>query len=402
MSEFSEMMNEQGFKPVENKEGQPAVEQPEAKPEPTVEEKPVVESPIVEEPAKETAPAETPSFDFSVYGAKDEEELKAFIERGKTYESDVNEYKSKLKDYDEKSTYYTELENAVKEITENFTNMTNNDRFKLAYAAEQIAGSNRDFDSAVRVMTNDLDKMSDMDVLVLQKQFDVKGSSGDADTIKSVMLKKLGVDVKAIEAEKDGSFDMNTDLTPEQKYELKIDAASARTALNDLKANVKYQELPDPLKQVAEKSKEKEERVTTLKTQWESEAQRVANDKKLDALEYYTENEKGEKVLDFSYKIDQTFKSKIPEMVVKYATSKNMDFTQENVDKITKMLVDVYEIENRDLIRRAEVKEKISQLEKKYDDGKHNPRPFNTTDNPNPVTDPEKGLEDWVNEKLNK
>ena len=117
---------------------------------------------------------------------------------------------------------------------------------------------------------------------------------------------------------------------------------------------------------------------------------------------YYTENEKGEKVLDFSYKIDPTFKSKIPEMVVKYATSKNMDFTQENVDKITKMLVDVYEIENRDLIRRAEVKEKISQLEKKYDDEKHNPRPFNTTENPNPITDPEKGLEDWVNERLSK
>lgn len=388
-----ELKPEDNPKPDGDDKENPVEGQPEAKPD----EKPAGEKP--NEGSKPSAEEPKP-FDFGVYGVKDEEELKAFIDKGRNYDSTVGEYETKLSDFNEKSAYYEELENSVKDIAEKFKNWTSNERFRLAHAAEQIAGSNKDFNAAVRVVSNDLDKMSDIDVLVLQKQLNTPGSEGDADMIKAFLVKRLGVDVKAVEEEKEKPFDLNTDLTPEQKIELKMDAASARTTLNDLKANVQYEELPDPLKNVSDKAKEKQERVEALKTQWATEAKRIAESRALDTIEYFSENEKGEKVLDFSYKIDSDYKNKVINMVVEYAAKKGLDVSPENVDAITKVLVDTYENQNRDLIRKAYARDKVSALEKKYDEEKHNSRPFNPDENPNPNTNPEEGLKDWANKKI--
>jgi hypothetical protein len=358
---------------------------------------PVITEPVVTEPVKVESPAPPKTEEYyKDLGYESPDHLK----------SSLTELKQKAEEYEKRLPYFSELEKEFENAMKIMDPLSPSGLFKgdekkyNTFLKAMKVGEGKDMDNPSvfsvvnRIASTDLDKISDMDVVNLQWQYDAPRFAGSDETIKKEILKQIGVDIE------DADFNLETfKLSPGQDLTLSRMAQTAREKFNQAKANVQKPETPDFRKaindQVAAKAaaeKTNKETFDKMAQSWDEEAKRVAPT--LSKIEFVKKNDKNEDVVDFTFEMEKEFQNEIPKMIQNYALSNRLAPTQENVQHAKELVKSVYISENYQKLVEAHTNAKLTELRDQLDKERYNGKDFNTAT-------PPPGREDDVNKLLN-
>jgi hypothetical protein len=335
---------------------------------------PTETQPVVTEQVKTEAPAtqkEPVGLEiFKELGYETPDELK----------SSLNELKAAKEEYEKKLPYYQEVE---KEF-QNLVDLADPAKFFKTeeeynnFLISQKLGEGKDFGVTQRIVRNDLSKLSDLDVLSLQYQYDTPRLAGQDTEIKRMILKKLGVDL-----EEEG-FDINNPkLDTGQDIELARMAQQTRDHFNQAKASVQKPDRPDFRKKIEEQTQAKaaaeakrKEDFDKMAHAWEGEVKGITET--ISKIEHKIKNENNEDVVDFVFKVDEEFGKNVPSLVMNYALSNNLPPTQENVKYAGELAQMAYVYDNLWKIAEAYKNQENAKLREQLDKERYNGTDFNT------------------------
>lgn len=326
--------------------------------------KPVEQTKTPEPVVVPPAPAPAPEPSYKKYGFESEEELT----------SSLNE----LKTYRERQAFYSELENDYEQLAKTSdpsSAFANDDEYKIFLTAQKM-GQGKDFGVVQKIIRSDLNQMDDLDVLSLKDQYDIPRYAGKDDKAKRAILGDLGIDTS-------GDFQLDhykESLSEEQELKLARMAHQAREAFNQGKANVQLPEKVDYKVKIQEKLKQRQDHFNELGQKWNDVSPKIADT--MGQIKFVDKNDKGEVVDDFSYDIDQEFRSEIPTYVSNYAMTNNVEPTPENVKGITELLFNAYKVANWDTIMRSARNQARTQVREQLDKERFNGQPINKTEAP--------------------
>ena len=342
-----------------------------------------ITTPVVEPPA----PA--PSIGMEIYkelGYESPDQLK----------SSLNELKTKAEEYEKKLPYYSEMEKEFENVIKltDPMNIFKSEEELNYFLMTQKLGEGKDFGVTQKIVRNDLDKMSDLDVLSLQYQFDSPRFAGQDLECKRTILKQLGVDIE------DPEFDIkNPKLEVDKDIQLSRMAQQSREFFNKAKVDVKRPERPDFRKAINDQvlareaaEKANKEKFNQKAHAWEEKAKGLAPT--INKFELTEKNDKNEDVVDFVFTMDEEFQKEIPEMVMHHVLSNGMEPTQENVNYATDLVRRIYISDNWEKLARAHTNQAITKLREQLDKERYNGTDFNTKTAP-------PGRDEDVNKQVN-
>lgn len=294
--------------------------------------------------------------------------------------SSLNELKAAKEEYEKKLPYYQEVE---KEF-QNLVDLADPAKFFKTeeeynnFLISQKLGEGKDFGVTQRIVRNDLSKLSDLDVLSLQYQYDTPRLAGQDTEIKRMILKKLGVDL-----EEEG-FDINNPkLDTGQDIELARMAQQTRDHFNQAKASVQKPERPDFRKKIEEQTQAKaaaeakrKEDFDKMAHAWEEQTKGIVSS--INKIEFMKKNDKNEDVVDFTFTMDEEFQKEIPALVMNHVLSNGLPPTQENVQYAGDLVKRIYISDNYQKLVEAHTNQKLTELREQLDKERYNGTDFNT------------------------
>lgn len=309
-----------------------------------------------------------------------DEDLNKFFEQ-------FDEYGNELKTRKEKDPYYETLEANFKDVVERFNPITQHgskEAWEKYETAKQI-GKGKNQYVVSEILNKDLGGMDNLRVASYNIMFNAPDIS--LDDAKRSIIRKLGVNIKEWESQEEKTYDVNNpELTAEQKVDLSVLASEARDRFDTLKTSVKLPDFPDALKDIEDKTKQRQEFDEKLKTGWGDTAKEIA--KTPPSIEV-----DGFKV-DYN-KFGKGFTSKAAEWIMKDAIQRGIEPTKENIESQSELFKMVSVYTNLDKIVKAYAEEKTTELQKKLDDLVHNSKEIKTEEAPD--TGP-KTKQDEINE----
>ena len=360
--------------PEEGQENKPVaepvaeVEEPtEGKTEEGTEQKPTEESTAETEKqteeesqtTKEEKTKEEPVFDVGGFNKffgkefKDENEIKGLFEKVE-----------KSSDYDEKVTKISEYENTLKEkderikaLEESLDPLSYFDS-EASYKATQIKKQMPGKDPVLieKVITSDLSKVSDFELLVDEYLLDKPGFGGDRTRAANVLIKRHGIDPE----EKPEEWDSVT------KDELMVDANRARERCKGLADKVELPTVVKPEDRAAAQAQQEEE----LKTSWKEPIGRISEYK-----EETIKDDDGNVMLKFT--VPDDFKSSIGKEVEAMVTSSGIPVNEDSLKFIEATIRKEMIFQNLPKILKVYGSDLESQWQKKKDEEEGNVTPAN-------------------------
>ena len=327
---------------------------------------------------EKTEVKEEPVFDVGGFNKffgkefKDENEIKGLFEKVE-----------KSSDYDEKVTKISEYENTLKEkderikaLEESLDPLSYFDS-EASYKATQIKKQMPGKDPVLieKVITSDLSKVSDFELLVDEFLLDNPGFGGDRTRAANVLIKKHGIDPE----EKPEEWDSVT------KDELMVDANRARERFKGLADKVELPTVVKPEDRAAAQAQQEEE----LKTSWKEPIGRISEYK-----EETIKDDDGNVMLKFT--VPDDFKSSIGKEVEAMVTSSGIPVNEDSLKFIEATIRKEMIFQNLPKILKVYGSDLESQWQKKKDEEEGNATP------PNKQTAPENMSEEGKQQGLEK
>jgi hypothetical protein len=275
---------------------------------------------------------------------------------------------SKIQELEKKNEDFEFYKNEVQKLADAYNPLNafgGNEKAYKDYTTMQQIGQGKDPGVVQKVVQTDLDKMSDLDVLSLQAQFNAPTLAGQGDAIKKAILEQNNVEM-------DEDFNINGDinLTASQKINIATQAAQARNTLNTLKNSVEIPKHEDVKQQIEQKLQERKDFIEKSTDFFKTEGKRLSEDfKKLEKD-------------DFVFDVPQEFRDKLPEYVTQYALNNNIEPTKENMEKVANEVKTAFEIQYREQIAKSMIKDALTKQEKEFMDKYENNQEFNKKDPP--------------------
>jgi len=364
MEELDDILKEEGVipedekveeKPTEEKAEEKVEEKPEekteekpkeAKEEEKKEEKPEEKAEEKTEEAKEEIPEKTETSEYNLLTEinktfekdfKDEDSVRSLFNEGK----EISQYKKDVEVVKKESDYYKGI---IKELASEMDPMKmydgDKETYKAAYISRQIKGGRSEtvVNKVVKnCVSGKIDEMSDIDVLVLETEFDIPGKEGRVKGIKeSIFESDLGIDFEQYKDKKEKDFDVfNPDISSAQDITLGRLAAKARARLKSAVEGVEIPEQKDVLKDVEENWTKAQEKQKQLEQSWEIESKRIADG-------FLEIKEPGKEKDGFVLEVDSKFREVIQSKVKDRIVERGIEPTRENVEAIVKELQERY------------------------------------------------------------
>lgn len=337
-------------------------------PEPAQQQQAAPEPVVTQTAAPQTDPA---TEYFKKFGFKDEEEVKSSL-------NELNTLREASVKRAEDDRYYQELEKAYEELAskDESSLFGSPEEYKNFLIAQKL-GLNRDHGVVQKIIRSNLDQLDDLEVLSLRDQYDIPRFAGKDDKVKRALLEEIGVDIN------DPEFKLETyreHLTEDQDLRLARMANQTRDVFNQAKGDVKIPERVDPKVKLQDRIKQQEEGLNQLVKSWRDNADKVSQEAV--KVSFVDKNDKGEVVDEFHYDVDKEFKESIPDIVDNFITQNRVQYTQENVKAVTKLILDAYKVQNLDKIIRAARNEARTTLREQIDKQRFNGQSINTATAP--------------------
>ena len=331
------------------------------------------EEPIKEEPAKEPekseesivektkeGPAESGEKEIPDYlkkinelsGGKyifnTDDEAKKFFEN---HERISGEYEG-LKDFPEK---WAKIEEFVREkgkIYDPVSIVGGEENYKRITIANALAKKG-DRSMAMKLVSTDLDAMSDLDVMSLFTQYQAPKLAGKDKIAKEAILSDLGIDTSELDFN-------NLELDDRQTGRLAIKAAEVRDKIRDAIEKVEIPIIENPIKSIETKFDEEKTKTEELKNKWKEAENRLKGSlTKLSFPNY-----------GFDFEIKEDVSSVINEYLTA-AAGKGWEFNEANEQKILKAIQEEIWKRDRSKILTAldtHIRETVTaELQKKYE-----------------------------------
>lgn len=335
-------------------------------------EEPKVETPV-ETP--QTPPTETPKVETPVEAPKEQQFDIAFF--NKTYNTDfksdedikavlqlpskAKELEDRLKDYD---TVKTDLE-----FYKNSNNPLQWFASENEFRAQQFLKKNPDKDAgvAVRLFSADLNKMSDVDLLV---QYELlTGVVGGEPTARELVASKYDVDL-----------DNPSEWSAIAKTKLQRMAGEVRKEINLLKDEIKLPETVDLNTKREAQAKADQEALANIKKGWEDMVPRMMSQIKEVKISDYDKDGKEEPLI--SYSLDDEGKAQLQQEVMATLIANRTLITEESVRKAGQDVLERYALRNLPKILKAYGTTLVAKVDELKDKETHNPAPIKTEQKP--------------------
>ena len=186
---------------------------------------PTTTTPTVEEPPKATVFFENINKAFGTQ-LKSDDEFKALLDTPKK----ISDYEARLKDYEDLKKSAEDRQKEIERL-EGLTDPLKYFPSPDAYIAAQLQIQNPGKDPALlhKLVTTDVNKMDDFDLLVEAMKMFVPGLPEGGAGVRNVLYKKYGIDSEIDPKD----WDIGT------KTQIAIDAATERNRINELKKGIK-------------------------------------------------------------------------------------------------------------------------------------------------------------------
>jgi len=328
----------------------PAVEENKTEPvvQPTVEPTTPTTTPVVEEPPKVSTFFDTFNKNFSTQ-YKSDDEIKALLDTPKK----ISDYETRLKDYEDLKKSAEDRQKEIERL-EGLTDPLKYFPSPDAYIAAQLQIQNPGKDPALlhKLVTTDVNKMDDFDLLVEAMKMFVPGLPEGGAGVRNVLYKKYGIDSEIDPKD----WDIGT------KTQIAIDAATERNRINELKSGVK---LPPPLVSKEERARleeeslaKKEQSLTPVKDQF----------MKFDKFQ----------LEGFEYDVPAEYKEKSAELFDGMFLDAGLEMNEANLKTALQLRDSNFLWENFGKIKEVITKEAETALRAKIDAELHNTTPPNT------------------------
>lgn len=368
--------------PTEGGQAQPEPQQGQAAPQ---------TSPVEEPPTPATDPADW--FDLTRLNERFGTEFKS--------EDDIKALISSLTDNQElisKRDYYKELEETLQAVVDQASQMYGSkEGFAARYKIEHLS-QGKDAGVVSRIVTSDIDKLSELEALALRLQYLSPSLADKPDKVVKGLLKEYGVDIDDPDFNPD-----NIEISdPQQLVRLAQHGADAKSYLKNLVDGVQVPEIKDFKSEVQAKVAEKQKALAEqeaarqkLADQWTGKVKDITD--QLKTIEFKRKDKDGNETVKFTYDVPQDFVKSLIPYLSKYAVDNGYDLTQENVAKVQSELVQFVKEEHIDELMDAYASHVSSKIKDEVDNKVHNNKPINQTEAP---ADHVKSYEDQVNEQF--
>lgn len=258
------------------------------------------------------------------------------------------------------------------------------------WKVESMLSEGKDKGTVSKILSSDLNNMSDIEVLTMYEQYLSPRLAGKDSVIKRGILEEIGVDFDTYREQNEKEFNINKpELTDTQDYKLTSKASQARNYLSNLINETSSKvEIPQSTNIQEEiKAKLDKEKATFEETKkgWESTKDKLKS--ALSEINFNKKDKDGNALFDYTYKVDGSELDKITESVVKYAISQGYEPTEENLSKVVERGAGVLFEQHRNDIMFAAVQEEATRRLEEYKKGLHNTQPVNSTDAPETTPD---------------
>lgn len=311
----------------------------------------------------------------------------------------TKDYSSEIKSWEDK---YNGLKSENDKIMQEVQSMIdNNDPLKRDFNGDVDAykrwrvetelSNGRDKSVVARLMNSEIDKISDVEAISLYHQFVSPSLSGQDDITKQVAYKNAGVDFDTYKEQYEKDFDINNpELSQIQKAQLAIKGSEAKqflsNAINEASGKVTIPDTKNFQENIKAKIQQENEAKQNLQNNWKESKTKIQD--KLKELTFSKENDKGEKLFEHTYSLNQDTLDKVGETAIKYAFDNGIELTEENLDKVVNSAKRVV-LEERinDIIYAALEQQKAKDYEENHNRA-HNNQPINKNEAPNNEKDP--------------
>jgi len=308
---------------------------------------------------KEEKTKEEPVFDVGGFNKffgkefKDENEIKGLFEKVEK-SSDYDEKVTKISEYEDTLKEKDERIKALEESLDPLSYFDSEASYKATQIKKQMPG--KDPVLIEKVITSDLSKVSDFDVLVDEALLDNPGFGGDRTRAANLLIKKHGIDPE----EKPEEWDSVT------KDELMVDANRARERFKGLADKVELPTVVKPEDRAAAQAQQEEE----LKTSWKEPIGRISEYK-----EETIKDDDGNVMLKFT--VPDDFKSSIGKEVEAMVTSSGIPVNEDSLKFIEATIRKEMIFQNLPKILKVYGSDLESQWQKKKDEEEGNVTPAN-------------------------
>lgn len=352
---------------------------------------PVIE-PVVTEPAKTepvTKVADTiipdhfkkfEEWSGGKYKVSNDDEAKKFFEE---HDNIQTEFKSRK----ERDEYYESVDKWIEEKGKMYDPVAivgGEDNYRKIVLVNEL-GKHGDRDTASRLVSSDLDKMEDLDVLSLFTQYQTPRLAGKDKTTKDVILSDLGIETEGLDFN-------NLELDDKQAGRLAIKAAEVRDKIKSAINGVQVPTVENPLREKYNEFEQRKTRTEELKGKWNETMTSLQS-----SFNKITFDESG-----FEFEIPEEEKSILKDFI-NAASKQGIEPNEANKQMILQRAKDAVEDRNRLKIRLAYKAKIEADIKSQKDAEHHNLQPLNTDkvipDNKN-STEAEMALRRQMNLKI--
>jgi len=344
-------------------------------------ETPIAETPVEPPKVPEVQPAETPKEEWSFkldrfnesFGTAfgDEDSLKEYLKKQEDL-GRLSEIDSKYKDLEQKYQEAREQLNPRKHFVsdEEYKRQLILSKYKEEVNPNLLG----------KIVSHDMSKLSDLDVLILGKQVGNPNLIGGDEGARQLIYSQFGIDAE----------EMGND--PEKwsalvKNRLSDAAAPVRKSLNEIK-NVEVPQVQDFETQRQTTIQAAQELKTKLKDGWTKVVDRLVKD--FGDYEYL----EGKK-----YKVDDDFKKMATGVLLEHLIDNDLDLSEDNIKKAQVYLRSEFWQQRGQDILRSHVKDIEAQFTEKKMKEEDNPKPRNQTEMPKAEIDKQQEeLKQYVHE----
>lgn len=293
--------------------------------------------------------------------------------------ADKEEFVSLKAKYEELEKQSVEKDNKLKEQFNPMSYFANEQQFKI----NQILKANPDLNESMvnRLVTSNLDEMSELDVLKLNEVLTTRGAY-DESLLLDVINDRYGLDVDKEDLDEQGLKKLRV-----KEYSMKKDAIKAREEMKKL-LEVEIPEFKDPTVLAQEKDADAKKKFDESKAQWSIYTDKFVKELDKLSIEYQTDG-KEKSMFDFAY--DDDFKAVLKEKLPIIAAQSGRDVNNEkDVAYLTEQIHKDYLWINRSAVIKSAVEDVITKMTKEQFDKFHNTSKPKDTEAPQTLTDEQK------------
>ena len=378
MDDIDQIMQEAGREPIdlkkEDKVDAPEVKQDdkpvETPPEDKKQDVPTDNNKPTEEPVSNEFNIETfnKAFGREFKSKEDIDNLFAVTEENQSIKAKLEEYQKQLEEKDAK----------LKEHFNPLSYFANEQQYKV----NKVLKDNPELNEAIvgRVLTSNLDELSDKDVLKLNDMIGTKGIF-DERIVEMDIEDRYGLNVQKEDLDDDELRKYQV-----KEYRMKKDAEKARMELKKL-SNVELPEIQDPEVLAKEKNDKVQQLYEENKGKWQTYANQLVD--KFTKLEIPYKLDDEEKKFDFE--VDKDFLKSIQQTVPEIAARSGKDLNNpQDVAAIEEMIQKNFLWINRGSILKNAIEDTISKMTEEEIKKYHNPTKPKSEDPPKTLNDKER------------